>query len=92
MRRRTERDIPLSLRHIADWEQRIVRQKQLIVELQLKHCSTAQAEAELQRLEHTLIMLRNHHDVMQNLTKSDSREQSKRSIGAGAGPNPSRID
>ena len=89
MRRRTERDIPLSLRHIADWEQRIVRQKELIVELQLKRRSTAQAVAELQRLEHTLVMLRNHHDVMQNLTNSDRREQNKRPMAAG--PNPSRI-
>jgi uncharacterized coiled-coil protein SlyX len=59
---------PISLRFVANWEQRVAKQKQLIAELKLRRRSTAQAEAELQQQLEVLAKLRNHAEVMQELT------------------------
>jgi hypothetical protein len=59
------------LRFIADAEQRIKQQKQMIAQLRRKGQSTAHAEAVLLSYEQSLLQLRNHWDVMQELMKPD---------------------
>ena len=74
MRHKRINGVPLSLQFIADREQRIVKQKQLIAELKRKGRSTEQAEAELRRELLALATLRNHSDLSLELTKADPYE------------------
>lgn len=69
MRRKRSNGIPPSLHFIADWEQRIAKQKQLIAELKRKDRPTELAEAELRKHLRVLAMLRNHCDISLELRK-----------------------
>ena len=71
MKRKRSHGIPPSLQVIADWEQRIVKQKQLIAELKRNNCPTELAEAELGKHLRVLAMLRNHSEIALDLTKAD---------------------
>lgn len=68
MSRKRSNGTPNSRQFVVDREQRIAEQKLLIAELQRKGRSTAQAEAELRRELLALTMLRNHFEVMTELT------------------------
>lgn len=70
-RKNGKNGVPLSLQFIADREQRIAKQKQLIAELKGKGRSTAHAEAELRRELLALATLRNHSDLSMELAKGD---------------------
>ena len=59
----------MSLQFIAEQEQRIAKQKQLIAERKHKGRSTELAEAELRRELQALAMLRNHCDLSLALMK-----------------------
>ena len=74
MRRKRSDGIPPSIRLIADCEQRIAKQKQLIAELKHKGHATDLAEAELRKHLLVLAMLRNHCDISVELTKADPYE------------------
>ena len=74
-RQRSGEDVLRSNRYVADVEQRIIRQRQLVAELQRKGRSTVAVKAELQRLEHSLMMLRNHREILQGLIQPDSALQ-----------------
>ena len=67
--------VALSLQFMADREQRIDKQKQLIVDLKRKGRPTELAEAELRRELLALAMLRNHCDLSLALTKADPYEK-----------------
>ena len=69
--RRQFNDLQSGLRFISDAEQRIQQQKQIIAQLKRKGQSTSQAEALLLAYERSLLQLRNHWDVMQELMKPD---------------------
>lgn len=66
MRRRSQ-DQSLSLRLLADWELKMVRQQEHIANLTRKGGSTKTAEAELKRLQGIVTGLRNHADIMREL-------------------------
>jgi hypothetical protein len=68
-RRRLENDLSLSLRFIADWEGRVLRQKQLISRLEEQQKPTGPAELVLKGFERTLQQLQNHSEIMQKLMK-----------------------
>jgi hypothetical protein len=57
-------NLPLSLRFIADWEERVSRQKQLVTELKEKGQPTKHAEAALKEYQASLLQLRNHAQIM----------------------------
>ena len=59
-----------SHRSLAEREQCVTDQQQLIAELKRKGRSTAQVEAELRKELLALTMLRNHFEVMTELTAS----------------------
>jgi hypothetical protein len=61
----------LGLYFIAEVEQRIKKQKQIIARLKRKGQPTAEAEAVLLGFERSLLQLRNHWDVMQELMKPE---------------------
>jgi hypothetical protein len=61
----------MSQRFVADREQRIAKQRQLIADLKKRDRPTGQAEAILKRHEEALTTLRNHADIMQELLKPD---------------------
>ena len=67
-RRPAEPQRPLSLRFIAEWEVRVAGQKQLLHELKKKR-QPSHAEANLLRYEQTLLQLRNHLEITQELAK-----------------------
>ena len=69
MRRKRSDGIPPSLLFIAQWEQRIAKQKQVIEELGSKGRSTAETQAALEQQQETLAKLRNHAEIMKELTK-----------------------
>lgn len=71
--RRGRSDEPISLRFVADWEQRVAKQKDLVDELKRNGRSTAQAQAALNQQLETLAKLRNHADIMQTLMSPDLR-------------------
>jgi hypothetical protein len=73
-RRPAEPQRPLSLRFIAEWEARVAGQKQLLHELKRKRQPTHQAEANLLRCEQTLLQLRNHLEIIQELAKPNRYE------------------
>ena len=73
--RRGRSDDPISLRFVADWEQRVAKQKDLVDELKRKGRSTAQAQAALNQQLETLAKLRNHADIMQTLISPAAREK-----------------
>ena len=83
MTRQRDTGMPLSLRFIADREQHIAKQRELIAELKRKGCSTVQAEAELRRELLALAMLRNHRDLSLELTKADDPHKMGLSEGSG---------
>jgi hypothetical protein len=68
-RQRTENDLQLALRYIEEGELRSSRQRELIGRLKKFGRSTDQAEAVLKGFEGSLLQLRNHLDVMQELMK-----------------------
>jgi hypothetical protein len=70
--RRSRNSDPLSLRFVADWEERIRKQRQLIRELKRKGHSTQSAEATLKQQEKTLYTLHNHSQIMRQLLESDA--------------------
>jgi hypothetical protein len=61
---------PLSPKFIADCEERISQQHQLISELKQQGLSTAGAMADLKRNEASLRQLKNHADVMRLLLQA----------------------
>ncbi len=69
-------DEPISVRFIADWEQRIVKQKQLIEQLKSDGRQTAKAEILLRQQQQTLASLRNHADIMHDLMSPSGYEKS----------------
>lgn len=68
-RRRLGNDLTLSLQFIADWEERVLLQRQLISRLEEKRKPTGQAELVLKAFERTLQQLQNHSEIMQKLMK-----------------------
>jgi uncharacterized coiled-coil protein SlyX len=70
MRRRRSDEV-MSLRFIANWEQRVAKQKQAIDQLKRRGCPTAEANAALDQQQETLAKLRNHADLMQALMSPD---------------------
>ena len=69
--RRPLNEVQMGLRFIADAEQRIKQQKQIIAQLRRKGQPTGRAEAVLLSYVQSLLQLRNHWDVMQELMKPD---------------------
>jgi uncharacterized coiled-coil protein SlyX len=65
----------MSLRFIADWEQRAAKQKQVIEQLKRRGRSTAEAEATLAQQQDTLATLRNHAEIMRDLMSPDGPEK-----------------
>jgi hypothetical protein len=74
---RHDNSMPLSLRVIADWEERVFQQRQLIADLKLKGQPSKAAEAGLQRDQAFLDQLRNHWQTMQELLKPDPHASEK---------------
>jgi hypothetical protein len=74
---RHETSLPLSLRVIAEWEERVFQQGELIADLKLKGESSEAAEAGLQRDQAFLDQLRNHWHTMQELLKPDPHASEK---------------
>lgn len=74
---RHEKSIPLSLRVISDWEERVSRHKELIADLKLKGQPSTSAEASLQQDQAFLEQLRNHWHTMQELLKPDPHASEK---------------
>jgi hypothetical protein len=72
-----EKIIPLSLRVIAVWEERVSRHRELIAELRLKGQPSQAAEASLQQDQGFLDQLRNHWHTMQELLKPDPHASEK---------------
>jgi hypothetical protein len=72
MSRKRRNGAPQSLQFIADRKQRIAKQKQLITELKRKGRSTVEAEAELRNELRTLLMLRNHLELVTELSTNPS--------------------
>jgi len=68
---RKENDLRLGLRFIEEGEIRVLQQRQLIARLKKKGQSTDQAEAALKGFERSLLQLRNHLEIMQELMKPD---------------------
>jgi CspA family cold shock protein len=62
---RKEYNLPLSLRFIADWEERVSRQKQLITDLKSNGMTIKRAKTVLEAYESTLAQLCNHWATMQ---------------------------
>ena len=60
----------LSLRFVAEGAQRVTGQKRVIESLKRRGEPSAQAEAELERLEVMLRRLRNHLEIMGELSRS----------------------
>jgi hypothetical protein len=68
---RSENDLHLGQRFIVESELRIVRQRQMIERMRRKGQPTEQAEAVLKGFEASLLQLRNHVEVMQELMRPD---------------------
>ena len=66
---RSENDLHLGQRFIVESELRIVRQRQMIERMRRKGQPTEQAEAALKGFEASLLQLRNHVDVMDELMR-----------------------
>jgi hypothetical protein len=76
-RRRISGEMSMSLGFIADQEQRVTKQRQLIADLKNRGRPTGQAEAILKRHEEALTTLRNHADIMQELMSPTAYERFK---------------
>jgi CspA family cold shock protein len=72
--RRKEYNLPLSLQS-ANWEERVLRQKQLVAELKEKEQPAKRAKAVLEGNEFTLAQLRNNWSTMQELVGSEHRSR-----------------
>jgi hypothetical protein len=59
-RKRSTNDMSLSLRFIAQWEERVEKQKKLIAHLRRNRRPTGAAEINLRQQERTVAILRNH--------------------------------
>ena len=68
-RRRAQNELPPAARYIAEGEMRIAQQKELIGRLKKNGRPTDQAEAVLKGFEGSLLQLRNHLQVMQELMR-----------------------
>ena len=68
-RRKVVNGPPLSLRYVADCEERVSQQEKLITELREKGQSTKRAEAALREYQTSLLQLRNHAQVMQEIMR-----------------------
>jgi hypothetical protein len=64
-----------SLRFIAECEQRVARQKQLIEQLKRWGRSTEEAEGTLRQQHEMLATLRNHADIMRDLMSPNAHER-----------------
>jgi hypothetical protein len=71
MARRRSADGAMSLRFVAQWEERVAKQAQLIAELKSKGRPTKQAEATLKAYQQSLQALRNHAELMCSLMEPD---------------------
>jgi hypothetical protein len=71
MAKRKSADGGSSLRFIAQWEERVAKQAQLIAELKSKGRPTKQAEATLKAYKQSLNALRNHAELMRTLMEPD---------------------
>jgi hypothetical protein len=60
---------------LAIWEARIERQKQLVAELKANGRRTNSAEAALKKFEETLVLLRNHAELMQELVQPEPNKK-----------------
>jgi hypothetical protein len=69
--RRKEYNVPLSLRFIADGEERVSRQMLLIARLKMKGQPTKDAETILTGYQAALMQLRNHAQVMREMMNSE---------------------
>jgi hypothetical protein len=67
---RTDNEIRMAFRHVAEAEVRIASQEELIVRLKRNNRPIEQAEALLQTMKSSLLQLRNHLDLMRELMKS----------------------
>ena len=72
-----DNSMPLSLRVIAEWEERVFQQRELIADLKLKGQPSKSAEASLQQDQAFLEQLRNHWHTMQELLKPDPHASEK---------------
>jgi|SRR5687767_3196383 hypothetical protein len=70
-------NVPLSLRFIADWEQRVSRQMLLIARLKMKGRPTKDAETILTGYQAALMQLRNHAQVMREMMNSEPTRRGK---------------
>jgi hypothetical protein len=69
--RRTQNPLDLSQQLITNLESRLSEQRQRIARLKMKAQPTQEAEAVLKEFESSLMQLRNHSEIMQNLTTLD---------------------
>jgi hypothetical protein len=74
---RHDNSMPLSLRVIAEWEERVFQQRELIADLKLKDQPSKAAEAGLRQDQAFLDQLRNHWQTMQELLEPDPHASEK---------------
>jgi hypothetical protein len=74
-RKNGKNGVPLPLQFIANWEQRILKQEELIAELKQNGRSTKRAEGVLRNQLRALAMLRNHSDLSLELSKPNAYEK-----------------
>ena len=61
----------LCMQFVAEWEQRVLKQEQIIAQLKIKGKLTREAEAELESHKRTLLQLRNNAALSRDLLKED---------------------
>lgn len=71
MKRSHSNDFHLSQQYLAESELRVIRQQQLIGKLKRQGRATDQAEKLLKDFEKTLLSLRNHLHIMEELMKPE---------------------
>jgi hypothetical protein len=64
-----------SVRFVAECEQRVAEQKQLIEQLKRRGGSTEEAEGALRQQHEMLATLRNHADIMRDLMSPNEHER-----------------
>jgi hypothetical protein len=72
---RSKLNQPASLQLLAKWEARIEEQKQLIAQLKAKGRPSVSAEVYLEKYKRTLLQLRNHAEIMQELVTSEGNKK-----------------
>ena len=82
--RRNKNTVPLSLRVIQEWEQRVFQQKLLILSLKVGGRSIKEAETDLKRYQGFLGQLLNHHATMLELLTIDPRLDKPIAMSLGA--------